>query len=87
MTKEMTIDTLDMMSFETEGNHTPYENAVYHEAVSTAVAALNSLQYLKDYLEVYINKLEEIELDCHKEIDVLEHVKAFIEGYEKGVFK
>lgn len=80
MTKEETIYTLNNVAW--LGTEETTEKNV--KAVSIAIACVNGLGYIKDYLDTLIWNIEYEKIKT--DVDVLMHVKAFIEGYEKGVF-
>lgn len=80
MTKEETIYTLKNVAW--LGTEETTEKNV--KAVSIAIACVNGLGYIKDYLDTLIWNIEYEKIKT--DVDMLMHVKAFIEGYEKGVF-
>ena len=85
MTKEETIRTLQDIAW----LGTEELTAKNVEAVSTAIACVNAIDYIKDYIKEHARCLETLTLNGYevwKEVSTLMHVKAFIEGYEKGVF-
>lgn len=80
MTKEETIRTLQDIAW--LGAEVSTDKNV--KAVSIAIACVNGLGYIKDYLDTLIWNIEYEKIKT--DVDMLMHVKAFIEGYEKGVF-
>lgn len=85
MTKEETIHTLQDIAW--LGAEVSTDKNV--KAVSTAITCVNAMQYIKDYIDEFARGLETFTLNGYevwKEVGALMHVKAFIEGCEKGVF-
>ena len=85
MTKEETIRTLQNIAW----LGTEEVTAKNVKAVSIAIACVNAMEYIKDYIDEFARGLETLTLNGYevwKEVGTLMHVKAFIEGYEKGVF-
>lgn len=80
MTKEETIYTLKNVAW--LGTEETTEKNV--KAVSIAIACVNGLGHIKDYLDVLIQNIEHERIKT--DVDMLMHVKAFIEGYERGIF-
>ena len=85
MTKEETISILKNAAWlGTNENRRETE-----EAVCKAIACIEAIDYFKDYIDEFARGLEALTLNGYevwKEVGTLMHVKAFIEGYEKGVF-
>lgn len=85
MTKEETIHTLQDIAW--LGAEVSTDKNV--KAVSTAIACVNAMEYIKDYIDEFARGLEALTLNGYevwKEVEALMHVKAFIEGYERGIF-
>ena len=85
MTKEETINILKNAAW----LGTNEDRKQTEEAVVKAIACINALDYIKDFMDAYANGLKVItmnESEVWKELLTLSHVKSFIKGYEKGIF-
>ena len=84
MTKEETICTLKNIAW--LGTEETTEKNV--KAVSNAIACVNALGYIKDYINAFSGRILEVSdaANAWKELSTMAYVKSFIDGYEKGIF-
>ena len=83
MTKEYTREVLKDLPWKLDKK----EQDEALDAVGKAIACINALDTIKDYLQEFAKEMGECKaVDMSKEIAVVKLVQSFVGGAEKGVF-